>query len=139
MNLKDNPHYMKAKAFIKSTDLNSLEPGTYVIDEGNVWVNIVEAELRSSEEALLEAHDKYIDIHIPLSGTEYYGVKDRARCTSPRGEMDAESDVLFFDDEIDNLISGEMGEKTVFLPEEAHAPLIGEGFLRKAIFKVKVI
>lgn len=135
--IKGNIYYQKAIDFIQNNDLAALPTGTHVIEEGKIWVNIVEAELRPADKALLEAHDEFIDIHIPFSGPESYGVKKRADCTSPRGPMDKTDDIIFFDDKIEELITGEAGQMTVFEPDMAHSPMIGEGHIHKAIFKVK--
>jgi len=133
----ENIYLKKAQDFIKKTDLSALSVGTHIIDEGNVWVNIVDANLREPQEALLEAHDVYIDIQIPLSCPESYGVKKRVECVSPRGEIDTKNDIIFFDDAIEEIISAQPGEQVIFTPEMAHAPLLGSGKIHKAIFKVR--
>lgn len=135
--MKDNKYYQEALDFIKNTDLSSLANGRYIIDEGNVWVNVVETNLRPAAEALLEAHDKFIDIHIPISASESYGTRTRSGCEKPKGEIDKSDDIIFFDDDIADIITKQPGDMTVFAPDMAHAPLIGTGPIRKAIFKVR--
>lgn len=132
-----NKYFQEALDFINNTDLTSLSKGKHMIDEGNVWVNIVETNLRPASEALLEAHDEFIDIHVPISSSENYGIKTRKECAKPRGEMDKNDDIIFFDDPIAGIFSLQPGELAVFAPDMAHAPLIGEGSIRKAIFKVR--
>lgn len=133
-----NIYYEKALQFIQENDISKLPNGKHVIDEGNVWVNIVETNLRPASEALLEVHDVFLDIHIPFTGSESYGVKPRIECQLPKGEIDQADDILFFDDKIEQVITKRAGEQTVFLPDMAHAPLIGDGPIRKAIFKVRL-
>lgn len=135
---ENNPWFDKALAFMKENDLDAMPVGTHVIDEGNLWVNIVETTLKPKEKALLEAHDCYIDIQVPLSCAESYGIARRADCGMERGAFDVEKDIVFFDDPIDEIVTREPGEYIVFGPETAHAPLIGEGSIKKAIFKVRV-
>ena len=137
--MNTNPHYLRAIAFIESQDLRSLATGKHVIDGDNLWVNIVDADLRSAAEAKLEAHNQYIDIQVPLSGPEKYGVKAREECTLPAGPFDESNDIVFFNDPITEFKSAAPGEWIVFEPSEAHAPLIGSGKIHKAIFKVKVV
>lgn len=137
-NLMENPNFAKAMEWMMDNDLNALAAGKHVIDGDNLWVNIVDAELKTVEQARLEVHDSYIDIQIPLSGPETFGVKARSECTKPAGEMDPEKDILFFDDEIEEVIEAAKGQVVTFAPDTAHAPLIGEGNIHKAIFKVKV-
>ncbi len=137
--LKNNPYYQKALEYIKNTDLNALEPGKHEIDGDNVWVNIVDSELRTTEKAKFEVHDLYIDIQIPLSGAEGYGIKPRCECTEPIGEMNVEKDILKYNDRIIQIVCAAPGEAMTFQPHEAHAPLVGTGTIHKAIFKVKVV
>lgn len=81
MNLKNNIFYRKALEFIATTDLDSLEPGKHTIDGENLYVNIVDSQLKTPEQARLEVHDRYIDIQVPLSGPESFGVKPRFSAT----------------------------------------------------------
>lgn len=133
----NNPYYKAACEYIRTHDLSAMRPGHYEIDGDNLYVNIVDTELKPACEARLEAHDRYIDVQIPLSCTETFGVKARKECTMPRGEMDIENDIIFFGDSIETLVNVRAGEMIVFPPDTAHAPLIGTGRIRKAIFKVK--
>ena len=135
----DNPFYAKAMEFLQDTDLFDLEPGKHVIDGDNLWVNIVDSKLKTPQEAKLEVHDKYIDIQIPLSKEETFGVKPRSECTQPVGEMDPVKDILFFADPVEETVTVKAGGVITFEPDTAHAPLIGEGTIHKAIFKVKVV
>ena len=70
-----NPNVQKALEFMKTTDLNQLPAGKHVIDGDNLWVNIVDSDLKSPSAAKLEAHAQYIDVQIPLSGPETFGIK----------------------------------------------------------------
>lgn len=137
--LMTNPYYAKAIEYIKTHDLNALENGRHMIDGENLFVNIVDAGLRAVGQARLEAHDVYIDVQVPLSRGESYGVKPRSECTRPDGEMNLADDIIFFDDPIEKTVSAEAGEIVTFAPDMAHAPLIGEGTIHKAIFKVRVV
>ena len=139
MDLKSNPYYAMALDFIKTNDLSALETGKHVIYGDCLWVNICDSKMRSAADAKLEVHDKYIDVQVPLSKDETFGVKPRKDCTAPAGEMNVADDIMFFNDPIGETITVKAGETVVFAPETAHAPLIGEGMIHKAIFKVKVV
>lgn len=134
-----NPYYAKAIEFIRTTDLNTLENGKHFIDGENLFVNIVDSTMKTPQQARLEVHDKYIDIQIPLSQGEVFGVKPRSECKDPVGEMDPVKDILFYSDPVEQTIEAGIGEVITFAPEMAHAPLIGEGTIHKAIFKVRVV
>ena len=138
MNITSNPYYQRALEYIQQNDLNALPNGLHTIDGDNLWVNIVDSELRSSSEAKFEAHNQYIDIQIPLSAPESYGVKSRSECQQPIGEFNEADDYILFEDEITTIETRQPDDMIVFTPDDAHAPLIGEGPIHKAIFKVKV-
>ena len=137
--LKDNPYFAKAMEYARVTDLSELPLGKHVLDSANLWLTIMEMPLKTRAEAKLEAHDEYIDIQIPLSGDEVFGVKDRSKCVSPSGPFDKAADIIFFEDTPDRYVTVKAFEPIVFTPDQSHAPLIGEGLLRKAVFKVRVL
>ena len=68
----------KVYEFIKSHDLHNLEEGRHIIEDDNIWCSVSMSE--AQEEAPLEAHDSFIDIHVILDGTEIMGFRDRAKC-----------------------------------------------------------
>lgn len=138
MALENNKYYQAALEYIRNTDLNALENGKHVIDGDNLWVNIVDSNMKTPEVARLEVHNQYIDIQIPLSKAESFGVKPRSACQTPDGEYNPEKDILFFKDKDWETVTVAQGEAITFEPEQGHAPLIGEGTIHKAIFKVKV-
>lgn len=139
MNIENNPYYLTALEFIKNNDLNTLSNGKHIIDGDNFWVNIVDSDMRETKDAKFEAHNKYIDIQISLSGDEVFGVKERALCTQPIGEFNDADDYTLYGDEIETIETVNASEMIVFTPDTAHAPLIGKGKIHKAIFKVRVI
>ena len=136
-NLMDNPFYAKAMEFLQDNDLFDLEAGKHIIDGDNLWLNIVDSKLKTTQEARLEVHDKYIDIQSPLSCEETFGIKPLSECTQPVGEMDPVKHILFYADPVEETVTVKAGEVITFEPDTAHAPLIGEGTIHKAIFKVR--
>lgn len=139
MNKSSNPNYIKALEYIKTNNLNSLPIGKHIIDGDNLWINIMDADLRAIKDVKFEAHNKYIDIQIPLSTSEQFGIKPRKECTQSIGEFNTEYDYILYADEIEIIETVKAGDMIVFDIDTAHAPLIGEGKIHKAIFKVKVV
>ena len=83
-----NPLFPKVVEFIAQHDLNALEPGKHEIVGKDLFVNIQMAKGRAPEEAVIETHDKMIDIQIPLDYSETYGTPSATLClllsTMPR-------------------------------------------------------
>lgn len=128
----------KVYAFIKGNDLYKLAPGEYVIDGKEVWCTISENEGKGFESPQLEVHDNYIDIHILLGGSETIGFKDRGRCNSENAVYDEIKDIAFLPDEPQVYVTMGVDNFLICFPKDAHAPLIGEGQIKKAVFKVKI-
>ena len=137
--LSNNPYYVQAMDYINSHNLNDLPIGHHQIDGEDLYVNIVDSQMKTQGQARYEVHNKYIDIQIPLSKGETFGVKPRSECKEPDGKFDKEKDIMFFKDPVDQTVNVAAGEIIVFAPDTAHAPLIGEGTIHKALFKVKVV
>lgn len=114
-----------------------MEVGRYEVVEDSILLIISENDLRSVDEAPLEAHNIYIDIQIVINGTESYGVRDRDMCSCSKDGYDAERDIEFYDDKVSNIVTLVPDDFVIFFPEDAHAPLIGNGRVKKAIFKIR--
>ncbi len=93
---------------------------------------------KTKENAFLEAHNRYIDIQICLEGNETMGYRSRSDCKSQKSAFDNEKDLIFYDDKPASYINVAAGSFAIFFPEDCHAPLIGEGQIRKIIFKVEI-
>lgn len=102
------------------------------------YVNAEEVELAGAENRLLEAHRKYIDIHVPVDRDETIGwaVTDRLRCVD--NPYDEDRDVAFFSDKPQAIFNVIPGQFVIFFPEDAHAPNIGHGNHRKLCVKIPI-
>jgi YhcH/YjgK/YiaL family protein len=128
--------FAKAFDFLLRPDLKEQPAGKYEIDAGRVYA-IVSKELgRKKEDALLETHEKYIDIQLVLAGTDDMGWKPKSLCKQPAGEYDQKNDEQIFADEPDVWISTVSGAFVIFFPEDAHMPLISSGQIHKVVVKV---
>lgn len=134
-----HPLFPKAIEFIRKQNLNSLTVGIHPIIEKQLFVIVEEAQGRSRDEAKLECHRKYIDIQLVLEGIDEMGWKPLANCHQPVGDYSAERDIRFFHDAADAWISTPANSCCIFFPEDAHAPLVSTGKIRKLIFKIEVL
>ena len=133
----ENEQFAVVFAFMKQCSLDTLPVGRYEIDGDRVYLTIMEGALKERANAPLEAHNAYYDLQIPLSQAEEYGIAVREKCVAPRGEFNPERDIIFYDDAPTHYVTLQMGEAIIFAPEVAHAPMIGEGSIRKAVFKIR--
>ncbi len=134
-----SPFMAKAFEYIATVDLDSLEQGRYEIDGDNIFMNIVERELKNAPDAKVEVHNNYADIQIVVSGDpEGFGYIPRAQLTEPAEEFNTTKDIQFFKDAPQTIYYVCPGQFTLLLPEDGHAPLIGEGKVKKAVIKIKI-
>jgi YhcH/YjgK/YiaL family protein len=131
-----NPLFADVLKFMKENDLNKLEEGKHFIKDKDLFVNITTAKGKTEDEAVFETHKKMLDIQIPLDAPETYGyipLEDM-----PEAEYNAEKDVTKYPGlKGETLVNCKPGEFAIFFPNDGHQPCIGNGSIRKAIFKVK--
>lgn len=132
-----NPLFSKVIEFLKNHDLNTLETGKHEIEGKDLFVNIQATKGKTPDEAVIETHDKMIDIQIPLSAPETYGYTPREAL--PAATYNAEKDIIKIPDlAAESYITCQPGMMAIFFPQDGHAPCIaGVPELKKAIFKVK--
>lgn len=75
---KLNPLFRQAFDFVRAADPAVLEPGLHVLVEGALIVMVNETAMKAPEKARMEVHNKFIDIHVPLSRDERFTWKERA-------------------------------------------------------------
>lgn len=133
-----HPLFAKAFEFIRAMDLHALVLGRHHIVGDELFAIVEHASGRSRDNAKLECHRRYIDIQLVLSGVDEMGWKALADCHAPLGDYSPEKDIRFFDDEPATWIATSPGHFCIFFPEDAHAPLVATGDIRKVIFKIAV-
>lgn len=133
-----HPLFKKAFDFVKSNDLLHKELGRIEIEGDSLFINNSEVDALSKEEQVLEVHRKYIDIHILLEGKETIGWLPTDEAVDEKHSFDCENDFALYSDKPASYIDMRPGDFLVVYPEDAHAPIIGEGKIRKLIVKVKL-
>ena len=134
-----HPLFAKAFDFMNQNDIAALEDGVIQIEEGlKVIVSKANGKTRETSLAKFECHDKNIDIQVCVKGVETIAWKPREKCVTPNGDYNPEKDVRFFNDTPDMDFQLTDGQFVIFYPEDVHAPMIGEGEIKKLVFKVKI-
>ena len=81
-------------------------------------------------------HDKYIDVQVLIAGeVETMGWQERRECRVPRG-LSMRKKTFSFLQTGRSFSSDQARQFVVFGPEDAHAPMIGRGRIKKAVVKV---
>lgn len=130
--------FEKAIEFLSRQDLSLLPAGKYEIDGNRIYAMVSKSAGRCKENALLEAHEQYIDIQVVLAGTDDMGWKSKTLCCKPSVDYDQQRDVQFFADEPDVWLSVRSGSFAIFFPEDAHMPTISSEQIHKVIVKIAI-
>jgi biofilm protein TabA len=133
-----HPLFPRAFEFLCNTDLKALAPGRQDVQGEQIFAIVEACAGRTRAEAKLECHRRHIDIQLVLEGIDEMGWKPVAACVDPASDYDAARDIRFFNDTPSNWVATPPGAFCLFFPEDAHAPLVGTGRIRKVVVKIAV-
>ena len=138
--LQLHPLFPAVAGFLADRDLLAIPEGRTELQGDELYVSASPRALtRPASAVSLEAHRAYIDVQVVLAGTDTMGWSPLETCRMASGPYDPAKDIGFFRDAPANLITVPAGQLAVFFPEDAHAPLIGNGqTVKKLIVKVLV-
>ena len=136
--LGQNSRFARLANAMEPARLSTLEKGRRDIAGEELFV-IASPDAVTRETAMLEAHRKYIDVHVLLEGTESMGWAPLGTLSVEDKPFDVENDFVCFRDPYKCTFALEPRTIAVFFPEDAHAPLLGNGHrVHKCVFKVLV-
>jgi biofilm protein TabA len=133
-----HPGFPAAFAYLQSLLSGERVEGRRELDGQRLFGGVACNDSRGREGAKLEAHRRYIDIQMCLTGQETIGWRPLPDCVAPESPFDAELDVQFFADRPEIWFDLRPQWFVVFYPEDAHAPRAGQGDVWKAVVKVAV-
>ena len=123
--------------FLDQPNLAGLKDGTYEISGDRVYAIVAHENGRTVDDGQLEGHRKYLDIQYVISGDESMGWAPREGLMTAV-DYDAERDLEFFGGPPASLVRVPPGHFVIFLPSDAHLPLIGTGPIHKVVIKVAI-
>ena len=118
--------------------LRALENGKTIIDGENVFVNVMDADLREAEGAAFEYHRRYADLQINLTGSEHWGWASEGK---DEGAFDEAADCGFKSgaEHAGGVLGG--GRFAIFFPGELHKPGVarpGCAHVRTVVIKIRM-
>lgn len=136
---KLHPQFPRLFQFVRENDLSKFANQRIVLDGDDLFINMAEPELKQAEDQKLEVHREYIDVHFPLTGDEICGVTHLADLAVESDEpFNVEDDFALYSEKAQNYFTAHPGDFYIVYPEDAHAPIIGKGTIKKAIAKVRL-
>ena len=124
--------------YVKSHDLLHAELGRIDIDGDNLFIMNINPECVAQAKQVLEVHRAYIDVHILLQGRERIGWKAFEDVNQEVKPYEKEGDCALYSDCSTTWVDLYPGQFMIVYPEDPHAPIIGQGKIRKLIAKVKI-
>ena len=133
------PRLKAAFEWLENTNTEQLQAGRHTIDGDDIFANVMQPQLKPREQAVIEVHDRYLDIQVLVTGDEEeFGWSPRHTLCKVRKQFDADSDVALYDDTPQTFYTMRKGEFCILLPQDGHAPMLGSGNVKKIIVKVKL-
>lgn len=132
--------WQRAFAFLRDSDLLSLETGIHRIEGSDLFAIVQEYVTLEESETRYEAHRRYADIQYVIAGSERIGIvplEDTIEVT----RYDEEKDLVFLEAPSDVYHSATAEHFFVFLPSDAHRPCVmikERGKVRKIVVKVRL-
>lgn len=126
-------------AYARTHKLAEYEPGSYEIDGKRLFVNIVEYTTTAPEKRIWEAHKKYLDLHLMLTGTEQIDLNFISNME--RKDYVAKDDFLPLEGEKNSSVVLGAGDFLICYPNDGHRTAVSVGEpekVKKAIFKLWV-
>lgn len=134
-----SPLLNEAFKFLLSSEFSNFEDGTIKINGDKLYCTVSTQKGKKKEDAKLEFHRNYIDIHFTIEGKDTIGWRATKDCKEIATSYDNEKDYGFYSDTPDCWVTVKPGNFAIFFPEDAHAPLVyEEGIIRKAVIKIAV-
>lgn len=133
-----NRRFAEAFHFLQMPATRTTTSSRTEVDGHNLFALASRMQGKKKEEAKLEAHKKYIDIQCVFGGVDTMGWKATKNCVKTLSAYDEEKDITFYDDEPTLWYPVASGMFVIFFPEDAHAPMVSDGEVRKVIMKVAV-
>ncbi len=144
-NISDSKRYEAMHPLIKvlfdylaANDLTNAPTGRITVQGDDLFINVNESTLVPREQQKLEVHRKYLDVHIPLSCAEEFGWRHLSTLGQSDAPFDADNDFALYTAPSHKWFTLSPGEFCIVYPEDAHAPIVGQGQIRKLVAKIKL-
>ncbi len=124
--------------YLAANDLSNAPAGRITLKGDDLFINVNDSKLVAREQQKLEVHRKYLDVHIPLTCAEDFGWRHLSTLAESDAPFDEDNDFALYTAESHKWFTLNPGEFCIVYPEDAHAPIVGNGEIRKLVAKIKL-
>ncbi|MDI2091239.1 YhcH/YjgK/YiaL family protein [Commensalibacter oyaizuii] len=137
------PHILqKGLDFLRNTDFSQYQPGKIPLDGDIMFAEVIDTTTRNINDSKPEIHEKYLDIHYLVFGTEYIGVVPDLGENKVFETMMPKRDITFYENvSHETFIEMFPGSYVVLFPQDVHRPCScknTETAIRKVVVKIAV-
>ncbi len=137
-----NPAINRALEAARAYTPENYPGGRVELAGDSLFLNLASYETHPAEDALMEAHQQYIDVMYMVEGSETIYVKSTDQLACITQEYDGEGDALLAKKDADTTaVRLEAGSFIILFPQDAHAPgchAEGPVAVKKVIGKVRI-
>ncbi|CAH1200239.1 hypothetical protein PAECIP111891_01586 [Paenibacillus allorhizoplanae] len=128
--------------YLSTCTFDDIEDGVYPVGEDGTYLVVKTTATLPFAEALPERHQRYMDIHYILAGSETIGFARDCERNQPVEVSPAIDDHTFFDGAENEMeLTLCPGQFAIFMPSDIHRPWCRDtksDYVRKALLKVPV-
>ena len=133
-----HPLFKPLFEYVITHDFAQLQPGRITLQGDDLFINLDQSQLVARQDQRLEVHRRYIDIHMPLTCAEDFGWRHLSTLGNSDAPFNTQRDFAFYTAPADKWFTLCSGEFCVVFPEDAHAPIVGNGTIRKLVAKIRL-
>lgn len=139
-NYKSFPVIYQVLQELSKFTLENMPTSTVIYEEGKLFANPVSLTSKPETECIFEAHEKYLDVHYILEGTEGIATAYPADLNIKKS-YDINSDIAFYTGEANGTYYLTPGDFMICWPTDAHKVAImkdSTGPIKKIVCKINV-
>lgn len=131
----------KAQKFLTDYKINPCADGRYELDGDKLFALVQQYQTKPAQGRLPEAHRKYIDLQVVMSGDENIGWAPLSTLKQETEEFSKGGDIGFYSGDIQIWVTLKAGHFALLYPEDAHLPCAqvhGQSDVCKIVFKILI-
>lgn len=138
-----HPRLDRALALLTPDFLETVGAESILLEGKALSVSRVAFRTQPDEKTFYEAHRRYLDIHVVVSGEERLDIAETARLTPDEGRSRPENDFYAFADREADCLRAALrpGSFLVAFPQDAHrcqGQVSGASEVEKVVFKIRL-
>lgn len=123
----------KAFEWLAKNDIRKMKDGQYDVEGDKLFVLVQRYTTRQIDDAWVESHVKYIDVHYVAQGFEYIGYTPVSRAGKAISEYNEGDDEFRYHRDYETSLLLKEGDFAIIFPEDAHMPQ------RRALFPSEMV